>query len=350
LLTGILEVKLTKDKAEILKTIAVLFKKNRSIILETTKGLIKKNLLFTDNLENSILEAGLENLLDDLILSCESSDLESYYSLNKRLAEKLSAINISYKKYLTAFQIFQDSYLMVLNNILDRDNIIEFFKVLNTIHHKTFYIVSNKFFEVNDTTIMALAKLVELRDIETSEHLERTRKFAFLIARELNLNYTDTSKIYKVGPLHDIGKVGIKDSILLKEGKLTDNEFEEMKKHTIIGAEIIEKTFGRQRSSRHFYSTAMDIVRFHHEKYDGGGYPNGLAGEYIPLPARIFALVDAYDAIVSKRPYKEALPHMEAVERIVSDSEKHFDPGVVKAFVNIQGQFKKISSKQEIKK
>jgi HD-GYP domain-containing protein (c-di-GMP phosphodiesterase class II) len=117
---------------------------------------------------------------------------------------------------------------------------------------------------------------------------------------------------------------------LLKPGKLTSKEFEEIKKHTVIGARPI------------------DIALYHHEKFDGSGYPEGLRGEEIPLSARILALVDSYDTITSKRPYKEAVAHEEAVKRIVSDTGRHFDPGVVNAFLKKQGEFKKINFKREI--
>ena len=164
---------------------------------------------------------------------------------------------------------------------------------------------------VHDVTVAALTKVAELRDTETGEHLARMRSYTQIVAEELSCRgpYTEQideqflEDIYRASPLHDIGKVGISDAILLKPAKLTPEEFETMKQHTTIGANILDHVaFGAPDAS--FLSMAATVARYHHERFDGSGYPAGLRGTEIPLPARIVALADAYDAITSARPYK----------------------------------------------
>jgi putative two-component system response regulator len=199
--------------------------------------------------------------------------------------------------------------------------------------------------------IFSLAKLTESRDPETGYHLERTRSYSVALARELrnNKKYRKIitqefiDDLYEVAPLHDIGKVGIPDSILLKDSRLTDEEYEKMKKHVFIGEQVLQDIIDRFQPKQSFFIMARNICAYHHEKYNGQGYLKGLKREEIPLEARIFALADAYDAIRSKRPYKEALPHVEAVRIIKSDSGKHFDPDIVEAFLKCEQEFKEIS-------
>jgi len=136
--------------------------------------------------------------------------------------------------------------------------------------------------------------------------------------------------------LHDIGKVAIPDAILLKNGKLTDIEFDEMKKHVLTGQNVLRETIEKYHLTESFLEMGMNICAYHHEKFNGKGYPEGLGGEEIPLEARIFALCDAYDAIRSKRSYKEGLSHLEAMNRIVADKNQHFDPEVVEAFLECE--------------
>jgi len=149
--------------------------------------------------------------------------------------------------------------------------------------------------------------------------------------------------------LHDIGKIGISDSILLKKAGLTDEEYETMKAHVSIGKEVMQKVIEEFKSNQSFFIVARNICEYHHEKYDGTGYLRGLKEEEIPLEARIFALCDAYDAIRSERPYKGPLPHKEAVLRISSDSGKHFDPVVVDAFLRCEKEFEKVSKSFSLK-
>lgn len=221
--------------------------------------------------------------------------------------------------------------------------------------------VKERTWEIEDTqdaTIIGFAKLAEYRDPETGLHLERIREYCKLVAEELMTNekYKDLinkkyiDSIYKSSPLHDIGKVGIPDSILLKPGKLTPEEFEIMKQHSMIGGDAISEAEKRLRNKRlSFLAMGKVIAYYHHEKFDGTGYPQGLKGDKIPLSARIMALADVYDALISKRVYKEAWSYEATGEVIIKDSGRHFDPDVVDAFLKLKDEFLKIS-KSEIRR
>jgi putative two-component system response regulator len=190
-----------------------------------------------------------------------------------------------------------------------------------------------------DVAVFALAKLAESRDPETGEHLERLRSYSQILAEELRSHgpYQEQvddhflEDLYRSSPLHDIGKVGIPDAILRKPGRLTPSEFEVMKQHTTIGAEALEQAM-RLTGCGGFLAMAVDIARYHHERFDGTGYPCGLRGLAIPLPARIVALADVYDALTSVRVYKEAYPAEQARSMILEQEGQHFDPAVVAAF------------------
>jgi putative two-component system response regulator len=199
-----------------------------------------------------------------------------------------------------------------------------------------------------NVTIVGFATLAEFRNQETGSHITRTQHYVHILAQYLAIHPRfslflgkDTIELlYKSAPLHDIGKIAVPDSILLKPGKLTPQEFDEIKKHTIYGRDAIERAeqaLGNVKSS--FLRLAKEIAYTHHEKWDGTGYPQGLAGDDIPISGRLMALADVYDALVSQRVYKEAFSHEKAVEIIVNDSGKHFDPDVVEAFVDIQDVF-----------
>ncbi|MDY6935634.1 MAG: response regulator [Spirochaetota bacterium] len=197
------------------------------------------------------------------------------------------------------------------------------------------------------TTVFALSKLAEIRDPETGEHLERIRNYAVLIAQILKYSGHENEitnqyirDIYDSSILHDIGKVGIPDTILLKPGPLTKEEFEIMKTHTTIGYNAL-KSSSKDLGKNSFLNMAMDIVHFHHERWDGSGYPMGLREREIPLSARIVAICDTYDALTSKRPYKEPFSHEKAVG-IIKEDTFHFDPDLYKIFYENSTQFDKI--------
>lgn len=197
-----------------------------------------------------------------------------------------------------------------------------------------------------DLVIFAMAKLAESRDRETGEHLERMRNFSHILAKQLAREGPYTNEIdegfiedlYRSSPLHDIGKVGIPDAILQKPGPLTDEEREVMKQHCTIGADALEE-IARQNRSGGFLDMAAQIARHHHERFDGNGYPNGLAGQQIPLPARIVGLADMFDALISGRVYKPAYDPTLAKILIEKEEGKHFDPAIVDAF---RKQFSKL--------
>lgn len=204
-----------------------------------------------------------------------------------------------------------------------------------------------KLFETQRNMVFALANLAELRDQATGKHLERTRSYGVILVGKLRklakyrqvIDDRFIDNLYDAAPLHDIGKVGIPDQILLKPGALSAEEFVLMKSHVEIGSQILTRIIEKLAEPLPFLIMSRNIARYHHEKYDGSGYPEGLAGDAIPLEARIYALGDAYDAIRAKRPYKGPVTHMEAVQRLAAGRGSHFDPDVVNAFIDCEEQF-----------
>jgi putative two-component system response regulator len=175
--------------------------------------------------------------------------------------------------------------------------------------------------------VMRLSKAAEFRDPETGAHIERMARFSALIARRLGWPSERVERLELAAPMHDVGKVGIPDMILLKPDRLTPSEFSIMKQHAQFGWEILKN------SPSKLVRLASEIALSHHEKFDGSGYPNGLAGEAIPVEGRIVAVADVYDALTSTRPYKQAWPPEKAVDFLKEQSGKHFDPACVEAFL-----------------
>ena len=204
---------------------------------------------------------------------------------------------------------------------------------------------------IQEVSIHALAHLAETRDPETGNHLRRTQEYVRTLARGLKhhprfSHYLDERTIGQLAqsaPLHDIGKVGIPDHILLKPGKLTPDEWAIMKTHAEIGAEAISQAIADSARPVEFLQIAQEIARGHHEKWDGSGYPRGLAGDGIPISARLMALADVFDALICARVYKPPMPYEEAYSIIVSGSGTHFDPDVVDAFIREFDTFKRIA-------
>ena len=203
-----------------------------------------------------------------------------------------------------------------------------------------------------DIAIHGMAALAATRDHETGNHIRRTQHYIEVLARHLQDNPRFTQALsertiellFKSAPLHDIGKVGIPDNILLKPGKLDEEEFEVMKTHSILGRDALPC---ETEDSLHlpFLAIARDIAHTHHERWDGNGYPQGLKEETIPLAGRLMAIADVYDALISKRIYKPALPHRIAVEMIAAEREKHFDPDIVDAFLDLRDEFLAIAQR-----
>ncbi|SEA38375.1 putative two-component system response regulator [Desulfuromusa kysingii] len=205
-----------------------------------------------------------------------------------------------------------------------------------------------------EATIASMAIMAEYRDPETGSHIQRTKSYIRALAEEIRSTGTQTiSKqmlevLYQAAPLHDIGKVAIPDAILLKPGRLTAEEFTIMEKHTLFGSEAIQRT-ETIHGDNELLHTAAEIAEFHHEKWDGSGYPHGRRGNEIPLGARLMTIADVYDALISKRPYKEAFSHEVAVKTILEGDgythPDHFDPQILSCFQKIHHQFHAIALK-----
>lgn len=206
---------------------------------------------------------------------------------------------------------------------------------------------------LQEVTLLALASLAELRDLETGNHLKRTQHYIYALGQQL-LNHPNFSHyltlarldmLFKCAPLHDIGKVGIPDRILLKPGRYEPAEFEIMKTHPKLGFDAIVHAQHLAADHSDFLETAKEIVCGHHEKWDGSGYPQGLAGSAIPIAARLMALADVYDALISQRVYKKGMSHFDATQIILEGRGKHFDPDIVDAFVALSDVFQGIAAR-----
>jgi putative two-component system response regulator len=206
---------------------------------------------------------------------------------------------------------------------------------------------------VQDVTILAMASLAETRDNETGNHIRRTQFYVMALAEKLKthprfaafLTDNNIAMLFKSAPLHDIGKIGIPDRILLKPGRLDPDEFEIMKTHTTLGRDAIEHAEKQLGMKVEFLTMAKEIAYSHQEKWDGSGYPEGLAGDNIPISARLMALADVYDALISRRVYKEGMSHEKAISIIVESAGTHFDPDIVNAFVELQDEFSAIAQR-----
>jgi putative two-component system response regulator len=241
----------------------------------------------------------LAKYADDLAKVCRSEkekrkDLET---ANQQLAKYADDLNKSVLELKAVFQELQESYL-------------------DTIHR--------------------LVLAAEYKDENTGTHIVRMSKYSALLAEKLGLSDKEVQNIRYAAPMHDVGKIGIPDSILMKPGKLTDEEFEIIKTHTIIGAKILAN------SKAEILQLAGQIAISHHEKWNGKGYPQGLSGNDIPLAGRIVGLADVFDALTSKRPYKDPFPIAKALGIIEKDRGQHFDPGVADAFLDNIDEFLKI--------
>jgi putative two-component system response regulator len=207
---------------------------------------------------------------------------------------------------------------------------------------------------IQDVTIHAMASLAETRDNETGNHIRRTQNYVRVLAEKLRhhprfSHFLDDDKIiellYKSAPLHDIGKVGIPDKILLKPGRFEPEEFEVMKQHPALGRSAILNAEYELGLEVPFLKYAKEIAYAHQEKWDGSGYPLGLAGDNIPISARLMAVADVYDALISRRVYKEGMSHEQAVQLIIEGRGKHFDPDITDAFLALQDDFIAIAAK-----
>ncbi len=199
--------------------------------------------------------------------------------------------------------------------------------------------------DIQKNVVMSFADIIEKRDDTTGKHVKRTSAYVRILANELKergiygIDEDYVEKISNAAPLHDVGKIAISDTILNKPGRLTDEEFEKIKEHPVVGREMLE-TVLREVSGEEYQHIAYDIALCHHEKWDGSGYPNGIAGEEIPLSARIMAVADVFDALVSQRCYKDAFSYETAFQIIKDSSGTHFDPVLVDAFLGRKEEIK----------
>lgn len=203
--------------------------------------------------------------------------------------------------------------------------------------------------ELQQSILRTMTELVECRDDVTGGHIERTTRYLEILINALKdrglyadiINKWDVPLILQSSQLHDVGKIAVRDNVLRKPGKLTDDEFNEIKAHTKFGEDVINK-IRENTIEKSFLEHAATFAATHHEKWDGTGYPNGLKGEEIPLKGRLMSIADVYDALVSDRPYKKAFTHEEAVAIIVAGSGTHFDPALINVFVEVADQFNKV--------
>lgn len=226
------------------------------------------------------------------------------------------------------------------------------------LHNKNVYLEqlvnqrTQEIMAIQDVTIHAMASLAETRDNETGNHIRRTQNYVKLLAQHLQFHpkYTHflnmdgvIDTLFKSAPLHDIGKVGIPDAILLKPGRFEPSEFDIMKSHPELGQNAILQAESELGIDVPFLQYAKEIAYGHHEKWDGSGYPQGLSGEDIPISARLMAVADVYDALISRRVYKEGMPHAQAVDIILDGKGTHFDPHIIDAFLALHETFRDIA-------
>jgi putative two-component system response regulator len=206
---------------------------------------------------------------------------------------------------------------------------------------------------IQDVTILTMASLAETRDNETGNHIRRTQFYVKALAEKLRTHprfshYLDDATIkhlFKSAPLHDIGKVGIPDHILLKPGRFEPHEFDIMKRHTTLGRDAIQHAENQLGMRVDFLHIAKEIAYSHQEKWDGSGYPEGWSGEAIPISARLMAVADVYDALISRRVYKEGMPHEKAVDIMIAGRGSHFDPDILDAFLELKEEFQAIAAR-----
>jgi len=210
--------------------------------------------------------------------------------------------------------------------------------------------------ELEDSIVLSFSEMIESRDKSTGDHIQRARLFVNILGKELirqghfstELNDQELALMARGALLHDIGKIGVSDTILLKPGRLDDQEFAVMKSHTTIGAKILQTMYERTPTQQ-YLKYAINIAESHHEKYDGSGYPHGLKGEEIPLCSRIMAVADVYDAVVADRIYRKAMSAQESFNLIVAGKGTHFDPLVIGAFEAIHEKIEEVACRTSFK-
>ena len=278
-----------------------------------------------------------------------------FISAMTEVADKVKAFSVGAVDYVTKPFQFDEVFARVETHLRLRRLQLEVEKY--NLHLED--LVKEKVAEISRSqlaTIVALAKLAESRDDITGAHIERTQIFCKVLAEKLrekpdyagSIDEIFIDNIYQASALHDIGKVGIPDHILLKPARLLPEEFAIMKMHTLIGASTLQNAY-EQYPQNDLLKMGMAIARSHHERWDGSGYPDGLAGEQIPLAARIMAIADVYDALRSNRPYKTAFTHEASLKHILDGSGRHFDPAMLKVFMAVESEFAEIRQRMDSK-
>ncbi len=333
------------------------------------------------HIRNPLILEKLERINEELdLMSLNIDDYEEFFHVLLHLKPVMFIVEINDIKdpYLKIIKIIRKSVLtkhvpiIVISNTIDEtiinkvaemdisalvhmpviDSVLKLniVNILRRSDEKQQLEVTQDLQSVQSVMISGLASLSEYRDPETGQHIKRTQNYVKALAVTLRrkglfteeLTDSNIDAIYMSVPLHDIGKVGIRDEILLKPGRLNQEEFEIMKTHTRIGYDAIHKV-GNSLKNSDFLNYAADVAYTHHEKYDGSGYPRGLMGDDIPLVGRLMAVADVYDALVSKRVYKEAMTHEEAMEIIREGSGSHFDPEIVSCALDLEKTFSNIA-------
>ena len=327
---------------------------NLKFLEKILKPYYKLNLLISGAQALRFLE---KNIPDLILLDINMPDMDGYETLSRIkkdnkldnipviLISELDNINDDFRGFeLGAVDIVSKHIpQLIINRVKLHLEITEYKNDLEEkVREKTELIE-----HLQDVMMLAIAELVECRDENTGGHIKRTANYMKILLDEIVKSglYSDiltsdyVRDIIRSAPLHDVGKIGINDATLLKAGRLDDAEFEYMKNHAELGGQTIQRMINETNVESFLY-IAKDMAHYHHEKWDGSGYPRGLKGEEIPISARIMAIVDVYDALTTKRPYKEAFSHEKALEIILEGKGKSFDPKIIEIFEKIHHKFK----------
>lgn len=327
---------------------------NLKFLEKILKPYYKLNLLISGAQALRFLE---KNIPDLILLDINMPDMDGYETLSRIkkdnkldnipviLISELDNINDDFRGFELGAVDIVSKYIpqLIINRVKLHLEITEYKNDLEEkVREKTELIE-----HLQDVMMLAIAELVECRDENTGGHIKRTANYMKILLDEIVKSglYSDiltsdyVTDIIRSAPLHDVGKIGINDATLLKAGRLDDAEFEYMKNHAELGGQTIHRMINETNVESFLY-IAKDMAHYHHEKWDGSGYPRGLKGKEIPISARIMAIVDVYDALTTKRPYKEAFSHEKALEIILEGKGKSFDPKIIEIFENIHHKFK----------
>ncbi len=326
------------------KTIEASYGISDAIVNDLSNQLLGIKANVNETSLGQIIKTGKPRVINDLVSYIKDS--QALY--NKIIIDAGIKSSITYPLKLNNRPVGIIFFSSVSKNIYTKDHISFLRTISNSMAislHKNIFIE-----ELLYSNILSLTKLAESKDEDTGLHLERMKNYSTAIAKYLfkdkvfsDLTLSLVKEIEKFSPMHDIGKVGIRDSILLKPGKLTEEEFKEMQYHTIYGAEVL-KTAEENMSKMNvtMFKIGKEIALNHHEKWDGTGYPNQKAKEEIPLSARIVAVGDVFDALTSKRPYKEAFSFEKSFQIILNGKGKHFDPKIIDCLLKHKKEFYKL--------